>query len=98
MYSFRMITDTELELTAELAQIEMSPEEAETLRAAVSRIIEYFATMAEVDVDGLPPMTHVNAAENRVRSDRSEPWSDTEGLLEKAGDLEDRFIAVPNVL
>ncbi|AFG38877.1 Asp-tRNA(Asn)/Glu-tRNA(Gln) amidotransferase subunit GatC [Spirochaeta africana] len=93
-----MISDKELAITAELAQIEITDQEADSLRQAVSRMVEYFSSMAEVDVTGLEPMTHGHASGNRVRQDSSREFADTDSLLENAEDLEDRFIAVPNVL
>ncbi|MFW5801262.1 MAG: Asp-tRNA(Asn)/Glu-tRNA(Gln) amidotransferase subunit GatC [Spirochaeta sp.] len=93
-----MIEDRELEVTAELAQIELSTEDTDRLREAVSKMVDYFATMADVDVTGLAPMTHVYAEINRVRADVHVQYSGTDELLENAADLEDRFIAVPNVL
>ena len=93
-----MIEDKELAVTAELAQIELSDSDSERLREAVTRMVDYFATMSEVDVTDLPPMTHVHADTNRVRPDLESGSNDSDSLLENAEDLEDRFIAIPNVL
>lgn len=93
-----MIEERELATTADLARIELSESDRDRLRSAVSQMVEYFETMAAVDVEGLPPMTHVHADANRVRPDRVQACENTDDLLENAEDLEDRFIAVPNVL
>ncbi|THB63308.1 MAG: Asp-tRNA(Asn)/Glu-tRNA(Gln) amidotransferase GatCAB subunit C [Spirochaetaceae bacterium] len=93
-----MIEDKELLQTAELAQVELTDADREKLRDAVTRMIDYFSTMADVDVAGLEPMTHVHVGGNRTRNDEVVMCDDTDGLLENAGDLEDRYIAVPNVL
>lgn len=93
-----MIEDKELAVTAELAQIKLSDADTDRLREAVTRMVVYFDTMAEVDVADLPPMTHVHAETNRVRPDSESGDSDSDSLLENAEDLEDRFIAIPNVL
>ncbi|WP_460056661.1 Asp-tRNA(Asn)/Glu-tRNA(Gln) amidotransferase subunit GatC [Spirochaeta dissipatitropha] len=93
-----MITDKDILVTAGLAQVELSEDEREALRASMSRMVEYMEVMAEAPVDELLAMTHVHAAENRIRNDNNNPWNNTDALLENAEDLEDRYIAIPNVL
>ena len=43
----------ELEVTAELAHLELNDDELESLGAAVSRVVEYFSLMQSVDVSDL---------------------------------------------
>ena len=83
--------------TADLALIDLSEEDAEKLEPAVSDMLEYFARMDELDVDHLEPTTHALLKHNRTREDVSSP-QDAETLLENAPELEDRFVAIPNVL
>ena len=87
----------ELETTAQLALIDVSPEELNILAEAVTEMISYFAKMKELDVDDLPPTTHALSTENRVRKD-SVRQNNPDVILENAEDLEDRFIVIPNVL
>ena len=90
----------ELRVTAELAEIELTGDELQSLGAAVSEMITYFATMMELDLTGLEPTTHALLPYNRTRADepRAEPEAAADSLLENAPELEDRFIAIPNVL
>ena len=91
----------------------VSEEEAEILSQAVSEMIEYFALMRELEVDHLEPTTHALLKRNRVRQDarkdsRQDARKDSlsggdsadeaDTLLENAPEIEDRFIAIPNVL
>jgi aspartyl-tRNA(Asn)/glutamyl-tRNA(Gln) amidotransferase subunit C len=90
---------SELEVTATLALLELSDEERDGLEHAVSQLLEYFSIMDSLDIDGLEPTTHALQDVNRVRPDR--PRQDegvADRILEQAPDLEDRFIAIPNVL
>lgn len=90
-------------MTAHLARLQLSEEEATRFAAAVLQMLDYFSKMREMDVGGLEPTTHVLLRQNRVRQD--EPAADRPGaridpdrLLENAPQLEDRLITIPNVL
>lgn len=102
-----MKTD-EILVTASLARLELDESESAGLATEISRMLEYFEKMLEVDVSGLEPTTHALITGNRFRPDLSEnvPSVDnapsypvnTDDLLECAPDLDDRFIIIPNVL
>jgi aspartyl-tRNA(Asn)/glutamyl-tRNA(Gln) amidotransferase subunit C len=89
---------SELELTADLAHIDLKREEYENLRNAVEQMVEYFSRMNEVDVTGLEPTTHALILRNRLRSDEPNTENLADTLLENAPEVEDRFIVIPNVL
>lgn len=88
----------ELDITAELANIELSDTEAERLAQAVSQMVEYFAMMDELELDDAPREHHILNSKNALRSDASRESNLSDDILEQAPDLEDRFIAIPNVL
>jgi aspartyl-tRNA(Asn)/glutamyl-tRNA(Gln) amidotransferase subunit C len=87
----------ELHVTAQLARLELSREEADRLEKAVLQMLEYFAKMKELEVSGLQPTTQL-AQDNRLREDAAQTPQDTEPLLKNAPELEDRLIVIPNVL
>ncbi len=64
-------------------------------------MLEYFAKMKELDVNGLEPTTQL-AQDNRLREDAAavggESATGAEPLLNNAPELEDRLIVIPNVL
>ncbi len=93
-----MIADDELQTIANLAHINLDESDVERLRLGVSQMVEYFSSMADVDVEGIPAMTHVHTDRSRLREDRVFQTVEADDVLEKADDLEDRYIAVPNVL
>ena len=88
----------ELSITADLAYLDITEEEANTLRSEVGRLVSYFERMNEVDVSNLEPTTHALLTENRTRPDKVRESSSGDEMLENAPDLEDRFIVIPNVL
>lgn len=91
---------SELDITAELALLDLSDDERSGLESGVARLLEYFSVMDAVDVSDLEPTTHALQEGNRLRADiaRDEPADVADEILEQAPDLEDRFIAIPNVL
>ena len=88
----------ELYTTAELAHIELKPDELQGLQQAVEQMVAFFAKMSEVDTSALEPTTHAFIKGNRVRSDIIVGSNLADDILEQAPDLEDRFIVIPNVL
>ncbi len=89
----------ELDVTAELALLNLNETEQADLETAVGQLLEYFSAMDLVDVSGLEPTTHALSEGNRLRPDTPRTATGIEDeILEQAPDLEDRFIAIPNVL
>lgn len=92
----------ELHTTASLAHLSLSDEEARELSQQVSRMLEYFSLMRDIDVDSLEPTTHAFSKANRLRQDtevNGERLSHVaDSLLDNAPELEDRFFVIPNVL
>ena len=88
----------ELLITASLAMLELDETEAEKLNLAITQMIEYFSLMEMLDVDNLPPTTHVSVKENRTREDVPAKISIADKLIENAPEKDGRFIVVPNIL
>lgn len=90
----------ELAITAQLARLDLSPEETADFQRAVFQMLDYFSKMREVDVEGLPPTAQM-VKDNRVRPDapvQERHAAEVDRLLDNAPELEDRFIVIPNVL
>jgi aspartyl-tRNA(Asn)/glutamyl-tRNA(Gln) amidotransferase subunit C len=87
----------ELDITAQLARLELSDEETERFEQAVFQMLEYFSKMREFDVEKLPPTAQMTQ-NNRTRKDAAIANKDTKAILGNAPELEDRFIVIPNVL
>lgn len=89
----------ELRTTIELAQLELGGDEEGRVAAAVNELIDHFDLMSRYDVTGLEPTTHALLSTNRTRPDELlVDGCDPDLLLERAPDLEDRYISIPNVL
>lgn len=103
----RIMEDTDLYTTADLAFIALTPDELGRLKTEVNSMVAFFEKMKELDVSGLAPTTHALARGNRSRQDNPAPNNShnnpnnsnlADAILEQAPDLEDRFICIPNVL
>ena len=87
----------ELNITAQLARLELSEDETVRFEQAVFQMLEYFSKMREFDVEELPPTAQMTQT-NRTRRDAAVADENTEAILDNAPELEDRFIVIPNVL
>ena len=90
--------ERELLTTARMARLTLSPEELRTLGHAVEQMLEHFARMRAVDVEGLTPTTHALLRENRLRDDVATTFATPDALLANAPEREERFVVIPNVL
>ncbi len=88
----------ELDLTAELANLELSADERAAFENEVGRMLEYFELMNGIDVEGVEATTHVGVRGNRTRKDEPRNRDVSEGILKNRPDMQDRFIRIPRVL
>jgi aspartyl-tRNA(Asn)/glutamyl-tRNA(Gln) amidotransferase subunit C len=93
--------EKELQITADLANIALAPEEFKRLEQEVTAMVNYFGKMQELDVSELESVSQVQGS-TRARPDgKSIDIPDgnmADAILELSPDLEDRFVCIPNVL
>lgn len=87
-----------LDATAAMARLRVGAHERARLEAELSRIVDYFALLAEADVDHLRPTTHPLSSGTRLRDDQVSTLPTAYDPVQAAPDRDDRFIVVPNVL
>lgn len=88
----------EIDITVELAQMELSAEEKTRLGKDLQEILEYFAQMSQIDVEGVEPTTHSLQKFLRTRPDEVLTSVLADELLDKAPEVESRLVVIPNVL
>ena len=88
----------ELRITAELAMLDLSEEEMKAFEAEVSKTLEYFNHMGELDLENLESADEVPTEENRVRRDKISAVNISDRLLDGAPQREGRHIVIPKVL
>ncbi|MDR1889531.1 MAG: Asp-tRNA(Asn)/Glu-tRNA(Gln) amidotransferase subunit GatC [Zoogloeaceae bacterium] len=63
------LTLPEVERVAELARLELNPDEAETARQQLNGIFSLIEAMQTVDTAGIAPMAHAQDVSQRLRAD-----------------------------
>ena len=58
---------------ARLARLELSDEEVTKISGELSNILEHIEKIGELDLDGVPPTTHVVDVPNALRADEPRP-------------------------
>lgn len=88
----------EIEVTIELAQLELDEAERSVLAKDLEQMLEYFTQMNQVDVTGVEPTTHSLQRTLVAREDLVRSEVDRSALLDQAPELEGDFITIPNLL
>ena len=74
---------------ARLARLGLSEDEVERLSVQMSRMLDYFETLKQVDTEGVPPASHIIPLENVLRNDDvAEEHSQEEVLSNAPGQAE----------
>lgn len=81
---------------ARLARLRLSDAEVETMADELSSILGHIERIAELDLDGVPPTTHVVEVGNALRSDEPRPSLPREVILEQAPATQDGGFLVPS--
>jgi aspartyl-tRNA(Asn)/glutamyl-tRNA(Gln) amidotransferase subunit C len=81
---------------ARLARLELTEEEIGRFGEELSKVLGYVETIDELDLDGVPPTSHVVNLENALRADVPRPSLSRERALESAPDPDPRGFRVPS--
>jgi aspartyl-tRNA(Asn)/glutamyl-tRNA(Gln) amidotransferase subunit C len=81
---------------ARLARLELSDDEVGTIAGELSSILGHIETIGELDLDGVPPTTHVVEVANALRPDEPRPCLPREVVLAAAPEVEDGGFGVPS--
>ncbi|MEM7524764.1 MAG: Asp-tRNA(Asn)/Glu-tRNA(Gln) amidotransferase subunit GatC [Pseudomonadota bacterium] len=83
---------------AHLARIEVAESDLEPLAGELSAILSFAEQLAEVDVDGVEPMTSVTPMALKRRPDVVTDGGVQDKVLANAPDSREGFFAVPKVV
>ena len=81
---------------AKLARLRLSDEEVERMSDELSSILEHVERIAELDLEGVEPTSHVVDVENVLRPDEPRPSWPRERILAPAPDATDDGFRVPS--
>ena len=69
---------------ARLARLELSDQEVERMASELSHVLDHIEKIRELDLEGVPPTSHVIDVAGAVRRDEPEPCLPAEVALEAA--------------
>lgn len=93
-----MIDREQVRKVANLARLELTPEEEEQFTTQLASILDYFEQLSQLDVSNVPPTARAIDVSNVTRADEWQPYSDRQAILNSAPDREDEFFKVPKIL
>jgi len=83
---------------AELARLELTPEEKLTFQQQLETIVKYVEKIGELDVSGIEPTLHGQALANVFREDVVVPSLDREGFLANAPERNGFEFKLPKIV
>lgn len=83
---------------AHLARIAVEENEVEHLRGEINAILSFVEALADVDVEGVEPMTSVIPMKMRMRRDEVTDGYKAADIVANAPEREDNFFVVPKVV
>ncbi len=90
---------SQVEHVADLARLQLSPDELERLSSQLSRILTYMEELNAVDTTGIPGTTSVIVGDaNVLREDNVQPSLPQEHALRNAPDVADGLFQVPHII
>lgn len=81
---------------AKLSRLKLSDDEVTRLETELSSILEHVDRLAEINLDGVEPTSHVVPLENVLRDDVPRPGLEREVALAQAPDPVDGAFRVPS--
>jgi len=97
------VTVEEVERVAELAHLELKPEEVAPMLGSLNAILDYIAELNELDTTGIAPLAQVSELGDGVgasgpRVDQGQPSLDRAIVMHEAPATDQVFFKVPNVI
>jgi len=97
------VTEKDVERVAELAHLELAPQETARMLRDLNAILDYVAELNELDTTGVTPLGQVSELGNASRpsaprEDRQEPSLKKEVVMPHAPESDGSFFKVPKVI
>jgi aspartyl-tRNA(Asn)/glutamyl-tRNA(Gln) amidotransferase subunit C len=97
------VTVEDVERVAELANLELEPEETQHMLKDLNAILDYVAELNELDTAGVQPLAQVGeivdaAGKGVLRADVHQPSLERSAVLPQAPETDRVFFKVPKVI
>lgn len=95
-----MLGKEEVKHISDLARLDLTEEEMETMSGQLTDVLSYVEKLQEVDVTNVEPTAQVTGLENVIREDEVEEWDKQEvkKALDQAPDSEGEEVKVRRIL
>jgi aspartyl-tRNA(Asn)/glutamyl-tRNA(Gln) amidotransferase subunit C len=91
-----MLDRSEVLHVARLARLRLDDEEVDRMAGELSSILDHIAAIAALDLDDVPPTSHVVEVESALRADEPGPCLDRDVALAQAPAVQDGGFLVPS--
>ena len=97
------VTVEDVQRVAELAHLELTPEESGHMLADLNAILDYVAELNQLDTSGVAPLAQVSelgnaASASAPRADQVRPSLDRAAVMPEAPESDHVFFKVPKVI
>ena len=97
------VTEKDVERVAELANLELQPEESGRMVHDLNAILDYVAQLNELDTAGVIPLAQISELEGAggagvLRADTRAPSLDRAAVMAQAPETDQAFFKVPKVI
>ena len=101
------VTVEDVERVAELAHLELKPEETPRMLHDLNAILDYVAELNQLDTAGVTPLAQVSELQSELetaagasvlRADRPQPSLDRAVVISQAPETDGAFFKVPKVI
>ncbi len=92
------VTKKDVNYVADLARLQLSEEETESLVNDMNQILDHMKTLEELDTSDVEPLEHVIDLEYRLRDDKAKEPLSHEDALKNAPDADTDYFRVPRVI
>jgi aspartyl-tRNA(Asn)/glutamyl-tRNA(Gln) amidotransferase subunit C len=91
-----MLSSDQVLHVARLARLELTPEEVERFGGELSKVLDHIELIGQLDLEDVPPTSHVIDVENALRADVPRPSLPVEKALASAPDAAEGGFRVPS--
>lgn len=95
------VTVQDVQRVAELANLELTPDESGRMLKDLNAILDYIAELNELDTAGVAPLAQVSELSNvtgEVRADQVRPSLERAVVMQQAPESSGAFFKVPKVI
>lgn len=92
------VSENTVRYVANLARLELTPEEISKFTIDLSRVLGYIEMLNEIETEHVKPLLHVMEADTQWRTDAAQNPISHENALKNAPDADTDYFKVPRVI